>query len=221
MDEKRLLLIDGDGPLRRALAEQLMGFGYAVTQTGSGDDALVQAGQHDMLVMAGTPPGADPLALCDAWCNAGAAILVLTEDAASAEAIKEAGALTLAKPIRLADLARILKEALRATGAPEFAVGAWRFHPATRELAGDSGKPVRLTEKEAAILAYLHRAGGRAVPRDELLAQIWGYADAIATHTLETHIYRLRRKLAGTGDTALPQLISDGTGYRLSAPGAA
>jgi DNA-binding response OmpR family regulator len=202
VDEKKLLLIDNDGPLRQALAEQMTGFGYAVAQTASGADAFAEAGLHDLLVVAGAPAGTDALALCDAWCNAGAAILVLTDDATPAEALREAGALTLAKPIRLADLARVLRDALRATGAPAFEVGALRFQPATRELAGGGGKPVRLTEKEAAILAYLHKSGPRAVARDELLAQIWGYADAIATHTLETHIYRLRRKLAGSGDAA-------------------
>ncbi len=221
MDDKKLLLIDTEGPLRRALAEQLNGFGYTVAQTGSGDDARDQAGQHDLLMVAGVPQGVDPLALCDAWCNAGAAILILTDTAETAETLKAAGALTLAKPIRLADLSRLLKDALRSTAAPDFAIGVLRFHPPTRELAGGAAKPIRLTEKEAAILAYLHRSGDRAVPRDELLAQIWGYADAIATHTLETHIYRLRRKLAGDGTVPVPQLISDGIGYRLIVPDAA
>ncbi len=220
MDTKTLLLIDADGPLRRALAEQLGGFGYVVTQTESGDEALTQAGQFDLLVMAGAPGSADPLALCDAWCNAGAGILVLTEDTGAAETLKAAGALTLVKPIRLADLSRLLKDTFRSITAPDFTVGLLHFHPPTRELAGGA-KPIRLTEKEAAILAYLHRAGDRAVPRDELLAQIWGYADAIATHTLETHIYRLRRKLAGDGSAEMPALISDGTGYRIVIPGAA
>jgi DNA-binding response OmpR family regulator len=163
------------------------------------------------------------LALCDAWCNAGAAILILTaadEPAEITEAVKAAGALTLTKPIRLADLGRILRDALRTTAAPDFAMGELHFHPATRELIGGGAKPIRLTEKEAAILGYLHHAGDRAVPRDELLAQIWGYADAIATHTLETHIYRLRRKLIGDGASAAPQLVSDGSGYRLALPGA-
>ncbi|HEY1722626.1 MAG TPA: response regulator transcription factor [Magnetospirillaceae bacterium] len=218
MDEKRLLLVDQDGPLRRTLAAHLGGFGYVVAQTASGGEALAQAGQHDLLVVASAPADADALSLCDAWCNAGAAILVLTEDGDVAEPLNTAGALTLAKPVRLADLSRLVKDALRPAAAPEFVIGPLRFHPPTRELAGDGLKPIRLTEKEAAILAYLHRSNDRAVPRDELLQQIWGYADAIATHTLETHIYRLRRKLAENGPAPMPQLISDGTGYRLNEP---
>lgn len=218
MDDKKLLLIDGDGPLRRALAEQLTGFGYSVAQTASADDALSQAGQHDLLVVASALAGVDPLALCDAWCTAGAAILVLTENDTAAEALKEAGALTLVKPVRLADLSRVVKDALRGVATPEFTIGPLRFDPPTRELSGAGVKPIRLTEKEAAILGYLHRSNDRSVPRDELLQQIWGYADAIATHTLETHIYRLRRKLAGDGTVPMPQLVSDGAGYRLTLP---
>ena len=79
---------------------------------------------------------------------------------------------------------------------------------------------MRLTEKEAAILAHLRRALPNAVARDALLAQVWGYASVIATHTLETHVYRLRRKLAVVAPTG-PRLVSDGNGYRLTLAGAA
>jgi hypothetical protein len=63
---------------------------------------------------------------------------------------------------------------------------------------GEPDRRIRLTEKEAAILLYLHRAAGRAVPRQELLDEVWGYSRAVATHTLETHVYRLRRKIEAT-----------------------
>jgi DNA-binding response OmpR family regulator len=218
VDGKRLLLLGQDGPLRRALAEQLGGGDGLLRQTASGAQALAEAGDHDLLVLAGTVADADPLALCDAWCTAGAAILALAEDPAAAERLSAAGAIAMVKPVRLADLARAVRDALRETAAPDMEIGGLRFHPPTRELAGPGIKATRLTEKEAAILAYLQRGAGRAVPRDELLAQIWGYADAIATHTLETHIYRLRRKLAGDGSAPVPQLVSDGAGYRLIVP---
>jgi DNA-binding response OmpR family regulator len=95
--------------------------------------------------------------------------------------------------------------------------GGLRFQPVTRELAGGPGEPVRLTEKEAAILAYLHGAADRSVPRDELLAQVLGYSDETATHTLETHIYRLRRKFAAVAADG-PTVVSEAGGYRLAVP---
>ncbi len=57
------------------------------------------------------------------------------------------------------------------------------------------GTPVRMTEKETAILAHLYAACGAPVSREDLLANVWSYADTVETHTLETHIYRLRQKI--------------------------
>ena len=107
--------------------------------------------------------------------------------------------------------------------AAVLAFGSLRLDPATRELAASGGaasRRVRLTEKEAAILAYLVHAEGRTVPREELLAEVWGYDAGVATHTLETHVYRLRRKIAAGGAGAdAPQLIGEASGYRLSLSG--
>jgi DNA-binding response OmpR family regulator len=77
------------------------------------------------------------------------------------------------------------------------------------------GRKVRLTEKETNILKFLHASAG-TVPRDILLHEVWGYGPAVATHTLETHIYRLRKKIEQ--DPARAQiLLTEGGGYRLSA----
>lgn len=75
-------------------------------------------------------------------------------------------------------------------------LGPWRFTPRTRQL-GLSGtdEVVKLTDKEASLLEYLCQAPA-PLPRDEILAAVWGYDGDIDTHTLETHITRLRRKLA-------------------------
>jgi DNA-binding response OmpR family regulator len=73
---------------------------------------------------------------------------------------------------------------------------------------------VRLTEKETSILRYLYRAGQRPVPRETLLQEVWGYNSGVTTHTLETHIYRLRQKIEN--DAAAPAiLVTEAGRYKL------
>ena len=97
------------------------------------------------------------------------------------------------------------------------AIGQYTLHPAARFLQDNERKRrrLRLTEKEVALLQYLHGAGGTVVPRDELLARVWGYGEGVSTHTLETHIYRLRQKIERDPATARHLLTEDG-GYRLA-----
>ena len=99
--------------------------------------------------------------------------------------------------------------------AAEFVIGPYHFRPAAKLLLHrDTGKKVRLTEKETAILKYLYRAGERAVGRQVLLNEVWGYNAAVATHTLETHIYRLRQKIEPDPAEAR-LLLTEAGGYRL------
>jgi DNA-binding response OmpR family regulator len=73
---------------------------------------------------------------------------------------------------------------------------------------------VRLTEKETAILKYLYRAGEKTIGRAILLNEVWGYNSGVTTHTLETHVYRLRQKIER--DPAKAEiLITEPGGYRL------
>jgi DNA-binding response OmpR family regulator len=74
---------------------------------------------------------------------------------------------------------------------------------------------VRLTEKEAAILKYLYRAGPEVVGREVLLHEVWGYSEGITTHTLETHVYRLRQKIERDPSQA-EILLTEAGGYRLN-----
>lgn len=74
---------------------------------------------------------------------------------------------------------------------------------------------LRLTEKEVEILRFLHEARGETVTRDELLQKVWAYAKDVETHTLETHIYRLRQKIEA--DPAMPKiLLTRENGYAVS-----
>lgn len=121
--------------------------------------------------------------------------------------------LALTRPVRPGVLLARVEEALRQPQPVPARIGPWHFDPAARLLEDAAGRRVRLTDKETAILAHLRQAGG-VVGRDALLAEVWGYSSAVTTHTLETHIYRLRRKIeADPAHAAL--LVTEGGGYRL------
>ncbi len=93
-------------------------------------------------------------------------------------------------------------------------IGPYSFDPAAKLMSDEtSSRMVRLTEKETAILQFLYRAG-RAIGRDTLLGQVWGYNAGVTTHTLETHIYRLRRKIERNPARA-EILVTEPGGYRL------
>lgn len=77
------------------------------------------------------------------------------------------------------------------------------------------GETIRLTEKERDILMILIEADGQPVSRADLLDRVWAYVDGVETHTLETHIYRLRQKIES--DPTRPTLVlTDEDGYRIS-----
>ena len=78
----------------------------------------------------------------------------------------------------------------------------------------ENGDKVRLTEKETAILKYLYRAEQKVITRDVLLEEVWGYNSGVTTHTLETHIYRLRQKIEKDPSNAR-LLVTESGGYKL------
>ena len=116
------------------------------------------------------------------------------------------------KPFRL-----LIRPQLRqheASGDAIFTIGPYTFRPRSKILLNPKGNKVRLTEKETAILRYLYRAGQRPVSRETLLQEVWGYNSGVTTHTLETHIYRLRQKVEH--DAASPSiLVTEAGGYKL------
>jgi DNA-binding response OmpR family regulator len=124
----------------------------------------------------------------------------------------------VSKPFRLAELLARLRAQLRIFENSEdavFVIGPYVFHPSSKTLQDhERASRIRLTEKEAAILKYLYRAGARPVPRQVLLNEVWGYNATVTTHTLETHIYRLRQKIEADPSNA-QLLITESGGYRL------
>ena len=126
----------------------------------------------------------------------------------------------VAKPFRLAELLARLRAQLRIFENSEdavFTIGPYTFRPSAKLLQEPmKNRRIRLTEKETSILKYLYRAGEKPVSRDELLAEVWGYNAGVTTHTLETHMYRLRQKIEA--DPTQPRLLLTEPGcYRLEA----
>ena len=223
-----LLIVDDDAALRATLAEQLAldgEFAPAEAATAAeaermltGPDARFDA----VLLDIGLPDG-DGRDLCARLRKQGLKIpiIMLTGADAEADVVRglDAGANDyIAKPFRLNELLARLRAQLRVFDNSEdavFTIGPYMFRPSAKLLLEPSrNRKIHLTEKESAILKYLYRAGGRPVPRQVLLNEVWGYNSAVTTHTLETHIYRLRQKIEPDPSNAR-LLLTEGGGYRL------
>jgi DNA-binding response OmpR family regulator len=221
-----VLIVDDDAALGATLAEQLALDGefapVPVADLASAEAALSATGaRFDAILLDIRLPDGDGRQFCAELRRRGARmpILMLTDAGADVVPGLEAGANdAIAKPFRLNELFARLRAQLRVFDHSDdavLAIGPYVFRPAAKLLLEPTkNRRIRLTEKETAILRFLHRAGGAAVPRQVLLNEVWGYSDAIATHTLETHIYRLRRKIE-PDPTEARLLITDAGGYRL------
>ena len=121
-------------------------------------------------------------------------------------------------PVKAAFLIQRVKAHIRnfqSRSDMSFSIGPFKLYPASRSLISSTGEEQKLTDKEVEILRYLHRARGEIVPREELLTHVWGYNESVTTHTLETHIYRIRQKIETNADIA-NILMTDSGGYRLA-----
>ncbi|HMP63940.1 MAG TPA: response regulator transcription factor, partial [Phenylobacterium sp.] len=161
--------------------------------------------------------------VCKALRDQGVAapIIMLTAAASDEDTVKglEAGANDyVTKPYRFAVLLARIRAQLRSHEQSEgavFQLGGHEVRPSAKVLGGESQRQIRLTEKETNILKYLYRAGDKPVSREELLAEVWGYNAGVTTHTLETHVYRLRQKIEpDPGNARL--LLTEAGGYRLA-----
>ena len=223
---KRVLLVDDDEPLRDALVEQLkLHEEFAVETAIDAAQALEIVKQHyfDVILLDVGLPDMDGRELCRLMRRSGvrSPIVMLTGADSEADTILglDAGANDyITKPFRLGVLLARLRAQLRQHEQSEdavFTIGPYNFRPAAKLLVEAAGKKkIRLTEKETAILKYLFRAGERPTGRELLLNEVWGYNAGVTTHTLETHVYRLRQKIEQDPSKA-EILVTEPGGYRL------
>jgi DNA-binding response OmpR family regulator len=223
---KAILLVEDDVALRQSLAEQLQLLEEARTvEAGSAAEALerVRDDRFDAMLLDVGLPDMDGRELCRLLRREGVRcpILMLTAAGTDADTILglDAGANDyVVKPFRISVLLARLRAQLRQFEQSDdavLAIGPYTFKPGMKMLVGDGGRrKIRLTEKETAILKYLYRAGAKPVGRDTLLGEVWGYNAAVTTHTLETHVYRLRQKIEHDPSQATI-LVTEPGGYRL------
>ena len=223
---KTVLLVDDDEALRGSLADQLdLHQEFETTQAGTGADALEIAKEKhfDAILLDVGLPDLDGREVCKLMRRQGvnAPIIMLTAQDTESDTILglESGANDyVTKPFRLGVLVARLRAHLRQHEQSEdavFTIGPYTFQPSAKILLdGEKGQKVRLTEKETSILKYLYRSGQKVVNRETLLSEVWGYNSGVTTHTLETHVYRLRQKIERDPSSSVI-LVTEPGGYRL------
>ncbi len=221
-----ILLVDDDEDLRAELALQLSGQAdLEVIEAGTGADGVARAlDERPMVILLDINlPDADGRDVCKALRSKGIAAPVimltsLTDEKDTVAGLDSGANDYVTKPFNLNVLIARIRAQIRSHQASEdavFQLGPYEFRPGAKLLSDPAAnKRLRLTEKETNILKYLMRSGEKSVGREELLREVWGYRANVTTHTLETHIYRLRQKIEP--DAQNPRLlITETGGYRL------
>jgi DNA-binding response OmpR family regulator len=224
---RRILLVDDDEALRAYLATELEDAGFSVAEAASMDEAdAMLAGEAEGIegvILDLVLPDGDGRALCRRLRGRGLRIPVLMltgmdEEADVVSALDSGADDYVTKPVDARELVARLRAQLRLHETADhasYAIGPFSFRPGAKLLEDTrTGRRIRLTEKEAATLRALYRSGPVTVPRQALVDEVWGNDNAPSSHTLETHIYRLRQKMEE--DPGRPRmLLRDGHGYRL------
>jgi len=222
----RIMVVDDDDDLRHVLLTQFEREGVAAleqAETMEAAFAKIDAFAPDILILDVQLPDGNGFHICSRLRAQGfeKPIIMLTGQDGEKEVIKglDTGANDyIAKPMRFGELVARIRAQLRqhrASDDARFAARGVDFIPADKSLTcSEQKKTVTLTEKETLILKKLFRVWPETVSRASLLSQVWGYHSDVTTHTLETHIYRLRQKIARLSDNQLIETTT--TGYRLS-----
>jgi DNA-binding response OmpR family regulator len=222
---RRILLVDDDDELRESLKDQLAlhdEFDIVTAGTASQGIEIAKGNHLDLVLLDVGLPDMDGREACKVMRKTGfkSPIVMLTGNTADSDVILglDAGANDyITKPFKFAVLLARIRAQLRQHEQSEdavFAIGQYTFKPASKLLVDEKGSKIRLTEKETSILKYLYRAGEKVVTRDVLLHEVWGYNAGVTTHTLETHIYRLRQKIEKDPSSA-ELLVTEMGGYKL------
>jgi DNA-binding response OmpR family regulator len=223
---KRVLLVDDDETLREMLANQLAlqgEFRTVAAATGAEGLAMAMREQFDIIILDVGLPDVDGREVCRQMRRASikCPILMLTGAGGETDTVQglDAGANDyIVKPFRLSVLLARLRAHIRQherSDDAQYDIGPYAFRPSAKMMINTvTKKKVRLTEKETAILKYLYRAGSRVISREVLLDEVWGYNAGVTTHTLETHVYRLRQKIEPDPGQARI-LVTELGGYRL------
>lgn len=222
---RKILVVDDDEDLRESLRDQIAlyeEFEAITAPTATEGVARARSEAADLVLMDVGLPDMDGREACKLLRKNGykGPVIMLTAQDSESDTILglESGANDyVSKPFKFAVLLARIRAQLRQHEQSEdavFTIGAYTFKPAGKLLLDPRGAKIRLTEKETAILKYLYRAGEKVISREVLLHEVWGYNAGVTTHTLETHIYRLRQKIEKDPSNA-ELLITETGGYKL------
>lgn len=223
--ETQILIVDDDETLRESLKEQFSlhdEFRVNEAATAAQGVKTLKSEHADIVLLDVNLPDMDGREACKIMRRNGykGPVIMLTAQVSESDTILglDAGANDyVTKPFRFGVLLARIRAHLRQHEQSEYAifkVGPYTFKPAAKMLIREDARKIRLTEKETAIIKFLYRAGEQVVGRDVLLHDVWGYNAGVTTHTLETHIYRLRQKIER--DPAHAEiLVTEAGGYKL------
>ena len=222
---KKIIIVDDDDLLRDTLKEQFSlhdEFAVSEAATATAGIKAVKADHADLVILDVNLPDMDGREACKVMRRGGykGPVIMLTAQSSEADTILglDSGANDyVTKPFRFAVLLARIRAHLRQHEHSEdavFKVGPYTFKPSAKLLVREDNRKVRLTEKETAIIKFLLRSGEQIVSRDVLLQDVWGYNAGVTTHTLETHVYRLRQKIERDPSHA-EILVTEGGGYKL------
>jgi DNA-binding response OmpR family regulator len=223
--ERKILIVDDDDDLRQSLKEQLAmnhEFEVLTAETAANGIDVVKNEHLDLVVLDVGLPDMDGREMCKHLRNHGfkKPVIMLTGSSSDADQILgfDSGANDyITKPFKFAVLLARIRAHLRQHAQSEdavFAIGPYSFKPAAKMLLNQNGSKIHLTEKETLMLKQLYRAGEKVVTREVLLEEVWGYNSGVTTHTVETHIYRLRQKIEKDPSHA-ELLVTESGGYKL------
>ncbi|MCZ2327881.1 response regulator transcription factor [Bartonella sp. F02] len=226
MNDYTLLIVENDNDLRPILVEQLQiheEFKVLQAKTAEGGIKIAQEKNVDLAIFDIQLPDLDGYEAVKKLRTQGfrSPIIMITDNNTNCDTFLdlEKGVNDyVTKPFRFAVLLARIRTQLRHHEQNEeavFHICSYTFKPGQKLLLDQHNNPIRLTEKEAAILKYLYHTKNQIVSRETLLKQIWGYNENIVTHTLETHIYRLRQKIEKDPFNA-QILITEQNGYYLN-----
>jgi DNA-binding response OmpR family regulator len=203
-----ILIVEDDDALRQVLADQVASSGlFQSVEASTLEEASRYLGaaeaRFDSIILDINLPDGDGRDFCAQVRRLGHTmpIIMLTGTAGEDDIVSglNAGANDyIAKPFRANELLARLQAQLRVFDNSEdavFTIGPYTFRPAAKALIGSNNRRLRLTSKEVDIIKFLYRHANLVVSRQTLLDEVWGYNAGVTTHTLETHIYRLRQKI--------------------------
>lgn len=224
MSGPRILVVDDDPAILRALRKGLEAHGYEVETlaSGSGAVATVEHFRPDVVLLDLVLPDGDGVEVCrQLRSRSGVPILVLSavgEDQRKVQALDQGADDYVVKPFSMPELEARIRVALRRSTPKDSArLEAGRVvMDVTRRTVTVAGAPIHLTPREYDLLRELMLYPGRVITQRQLLGRVWGPEYADDTHILRTFVHQLRSKLAAVDDASARQIINEpGVGYRI------